>query len=278
MIMEGRPSLRDPAPTVAGAEAPAPWPQALLAALALLVPGLALIGWPGLSSWHRVLVFGSYLFILLGLLADWVRGFPRWSYPYVGYSLLYALWLSTVSTPGLKLLGYAFTPNEVWDWRAWLGLGVVAVFALLLTRSLRPLGRLFIGAWRDWTRLSLALYGCLPFVMWLFFDEVRQPYPIPFLTATSLFLAAGALAYMRSRTAMHRMLSLLAGLTAAWLISSVGLVAYWTVRREPYWRIPPSWSEATLPMVYAWVVVVAILLVPVILSLLRRVAHPRRTA
>jgi hypothetical protein len=274
--MESRPSARDLESRPQDAEAPEPWPQTILAGLALLVPGLALIGWPLPVPWHHYLVFGSYLFILLGLLAGWVRGFPRWSYAYMGHSLLFAWWLSKVSTPGLKLLGYAFTPNEVWGGRAWLGLGVVAVLALVLTRSLRPLGRLFLGVWHDWTRLSLALYGCLPLLMWFFFDEVHWPHGAIFLVMTSLLLTAGAVAYMRSTSTRHRALSLLAGLTVAWLTGSLGLATYWTVPRDPYWRPPATWSEATLPMAFGWAVVVAILLAPVILSLMHRLV-PRRT-
>jgi hypothetical protein len=255
-----------------------PWPQTLLAALALLVPGLALAGWPNLPpGWHRALTFGSYLFILAGLLAGWVKGFPRWSYPYLGYSLIFPLWLAHVASPGLQLLGHRFTPNEVWGWRAWLGLEAVAVLALLSTRSLRPLARLLAGIWRDWTRLSLALYGTLPFVIWILFDEVHSPYRLPFLIVTSLALAAGALAHMRSTTPGRRMASLLAGLTVAWLVGTAGLSAYWHGFRVPGYA-PLHWSETALPMALAGLVVAAILLVPAVFHLLRRVVPSRRAA
>ena len=140
------------------------------------------------------------------------------------------------------------------------------------------MGRLFLGAWRDWTRLSLALYGCLSFVMWILFDEVHWSYAAPFLVMTSLLLSAGALAHMRSESTMRRVLSLLAGLTAAWLVGSAGLTAYWTVPREPTWRPVASWSETTLPMAFGWAIVVAILLVPALLGLLQRAVPPQRTA
>ena len=121
------------------------------------------------------------------------------------------------------------------------------------------------------------MYGVLPFVMCILFDEVHQPYPVPFLIVTSLFLAAGALAYMRSETTVRRLLSLLAGLTASWLVSGVALATYWHGPRVPD-RAPFHWSETAVGMAYGWVMVVAILLVPVILSLLQRAVHPRRAA
>ncbi|MGD8793230.1 MAG: hypothetical protein PVF47_11825, partial [Anaerolineae bacterium] len=266
-IVADRPSPRDLLSPPVEAGLPVPWPQTLLAALALLVPGLALAGWPNLpAGWHLALTFGSYLFILAGLLAGWIRRFPRWSYPYLGYSLLFPLWLARVATPGFQFLGHSFTPNEIWGWRAWLGLEVVAVLALLWTRSLRPLVRLLAGIWRDWTCLSLALYGTLPFVIWILFDEVHTPYRLPFLIATSLALAAGALAHMQSTTAVRRMASLLAGLTVAWLIGTAGLSAYWHGFRVPGYA-PLHWSETALPMALGGLVVAAILLVPAVFHL-----------
>jgi hypothetical protein len=276
-IVDGWLSTSDPAPIRVQTGLPARWPQAVLAALALLVPGLGLIVWPGLGTWHRGLMFGAYLFVLVGLLAGWVRGFPRWCYPYLGYGLLFPLWLSHVASPGLRLLGHTFGANEVWGWRAWLGLEVVALVALLVTRSLRPLARLFTGIWRDWTRLSFALYGTLPFVIWACFDEVHPPYPLPFLTAVSLFLAGGALAHVRSRTAGGRARSLLAGLSAAWLVSTAGLSAYWHGPRVPG-HAPFHWSDTAVPMAIAWVAVMAILLLPSVLGLAQRLAQPRRAA
>jgi len=279
--MEGRLSTYEAASAAVEAWTPAPWGEALLGAAALLVPGLvlALAELPALHPWWPALYFGAYLFILLGVLAGWVRGFPRWSYPYVGYGLVFALWVTSVSTPGLQLLGYTFSRNQPWGWRAWLGLGAVAILALLLTRSLRPLARLFTGAWRDWTRLSFALYGGLPLALWVLFDEVHRPHPAPYLIVASLCLAAGALAYMRGGTDAGRLLALLAGLTASWLVSTVGLAAYWHGRLVGRGDHPLDWwSDAARPMAYAWVVVALILLLPLLLGLLRRAVRPRHAA
>jgi hypothetical protein len=95
---------------------PAPWGPALLAAAALLVPGpiTALSELEVLHTSWPVLAFGAYLFILAGVLVGWVKAFPRWSYPYIGYGVIYALYLSGVSTPAVQILGYTFPPNQLW--------------------------------------------------------------------------------------------------------------------------------------------------------------------
>jgi hypothetical protein len=268
------------APRVAGRGTPAPWGQAILAAAALLVPGLAgsLRELPALQVRWPALVFGSYLFILLGLLAGWVRGFPRWSYAYAGYGLLFALYLSGVTTPELRLLGYTFQRHEPWGWRAWLGLTAVAVLALLLTRSLRPLGRILGGTWRDATRLSLALYGTLPLVAGILFDEVRAPYPAPFLALSTIGLAAGALAHMRASATLPRMAALLAGLTASWLVITPALALYWHGRRVGVGAPPLHWTETVMPMALAWIMVSAALLLPALVGWLGYKVGSQRAA
>ena len=283
-IMEQEPMAHDPGATQAGNGRPdgggqtAPWPHVLMGTLALLVPGLALVGWPGLPTWwHLGLILGAYLFVLVGLLAGWIQGFARWSYAFLGYTLIFALWLSSVSTPDLRLLGYTFGRHEVWGGRAWLGLAAVAVAALLWTRSLRPLGRFFTGIWRDWTCLSFALYGTSPFVIWTLFDEVHLPYRLPFLVVSALCLTGGALVFMRAPTPARRALSLLAGLSAAWLISTAALSAYWNGPRVPG-LAPFTWWRTALPMAVAGVVALALLLTPAALGLLRRGMRALRAA
>lgn len=124
---------------------------------------------------------------------------------------------------------------------------------------------------------TAALYGILPRALFITFDEVHRPYPAPFLSLASLCLGGGALAYMRSDTEAHLMLSLLGGLTASWLVSTVGLAAYWHGRQPQQMSAPFHWWGTASPMAMAWVVVAAILLMPVLLSLLRRAVRPRST-
>lgn len=252
--------------------APERWHETLLAAAGLFVPGLALAltELPALRPWTQALVFGAYLFTLAGVLVGWVRRFPRWSYVYVGYAVLFSLYLSTVSTPGLRVLGYTFARHERWGWRACLPPAAVVLLGLLVTRSLRPLGGLFTGVWRDWTRLSLALYGALPLPMWAVTDEVHSRFLVPMLLVIGLCLAAGAAVHMRSRTGVSRLLALLGGLALPWLLSSIALAFYWTSTQESWAAGPVSWTEMALPMLAAGAVLLVILAAPALLVVLRR--------
>jgi hypothetical protein len=255
------------------------WGEALAGMLPFLVIGLAwtmrvLVGflpyvWLGYVAFW--LFIGGYLALLIGFGVGWVKGFPRWSYPYVGYVLVFTLYFMSVATPGFRIFNYTFGSNDLWGWRAWIPFSVMAVIALVLTRSVRPLFRLVMGVWQDWTRLSFGLYGIMPLVVILSFDEVNRRYQLPFLLVLTLVLAGGALAYMRSARTWRRALALLIGLTLSWAVTTVGTAIYWDGRLEPWMRGEPDhWYEIVGRSAIAGTVLVALLLAPALLGLLRR--------
>jgi len=253
-------------------QTPETWGQACLGAAPLLISGLTITLGPFLAfqPWGHVLLLGSYLLILAGLVAAWVRGFPRWSYSYAGYAVLFALFLSAVSTPGLVLFGHTFGQNDPWAWRAWLPLAAALLLGSVLTRSLRPALRFVQGAWQDWTRVSFALYAALPMLLLVVFDEVHPPWPAFFLAAGTLCLVLGALAYVRCVTATGRALSLLAGLGTSWLIVTAGVAAYWHDMKISPLAQPMDWTDNAVPMTIALGVLAVLMMAPVLLGLVRR--------
>ena len=98
--------------------------------------------------------------------------------------------------PGLRLFGHTYASNELLGWRAWIPEMIWLAIGLVLTRSLKPAGQLFRVIGQDWTRLSFLLYGLLPVVMVITFDEVRAEEWI--LVLLGLILAGGALGYLRA--------------------------------------------------------------------------------
>lgn len=195
----------------------ASWGEALIGALPFLLYGLAYLlegvaeysghGFPAFTlleaSYNRHAITltapkGVFFVSLLGLLFGVLKGFPRWSYAYLGISF-YFVW----SYNNQFYYGVFYNP-----W-AWIPLFATIILGLLLTRSLQPLVRLLQGAWNDWTRLSFALYAfASPLVMGVFFDDdwgVLQLYGLFFDT---VLLATGAVAFLRSRTIWGRVLYL----------------------------------------------------------------------
>jgi hypothetical protein len=187
---------------------------------------------------------GVYFVCVLGLLFGVLKGFPRWSYAYLGMSLYFGWYYSNGRFSGV-----------VYGSWAWLPSFAAIILGLLLTRSLQPLVRLLQGAWNDWTRLSFALYAfALPALTTIFFDmdwEASQLYGLLFDT---MLLAAGAVAFLRSRTIWGRVLSLLGVLL---ILVVKGILGGWLDGQ--FW---PAVSFTTL--------FISFLLLPAVIGLLRR--------
>jgi hypothetical protein len=63
------------------------------------------------------------------------------------------------------------------------------------------------GVWRDWTRLSFAFYGLLPFALFAAFDEIIGDESV--LLVLNGILALGALVYLRVTRNWQRALAML---------------------------------------------------------------------
>ena len=186
-----------------------------------------------------------YLVSALGLLFGVMKGFPRWSYAYLGLSL----WFGWIYNGQLYY-------GVFYKWWVWLPTVAAILLGLLLARSVEPLTRLFQGVWHDWTRLSFALYAfALPMLTVIFFDGdwgINQLYMLVFDT---LLLAAGAVFFLRSRTILGRVLSM--------LVVVLVLVVKGVVVGDAFDR---QYGKAFIGMMYY----MGFLLLPAVIGLLRR--------
>jgi hypothetical protein len=240
------------------------WGEALAGMLPFLAFGLGMIIYEILP---RDLVAGPigfwcylvlYIIGVIGLGIGWVKGFPRWSYPYAGLVLFVkGWWGDRDNLSGWLSIGLASTILF------WVMVGIV----LLVTRSLRPLGQFFRRIWHDWTLLSFGLYSLMPLVLLnVAFDFVTGNYPLPYPIVSSLVLAGVALVYLRSSSMVQRASALLAGMTLCWAIATVEVAIY--LYRAP--KLSGYWAGDIRDMLSYWGVQMALILVPALLGLLRR--------
>jgi hypothetical protein len=201
---------------------PAPWTAAFMGALPFLLFGLAYLleGITELGGHygpafnlldgslldrplnHPAIILttpiGVYFVSVLGLLFGVIKGFPRWSYAYLGMSIYFGWYYSNGSFYGV-----------VYGLWVWLPLIAAIILGLLLNRSLQPLTRLLQGVWNDWTSLSFALYAFfLPMQTVFFFDGDWGVFQLYGLVFDTVLLATVAVAFLRSRTSWGRVLSL----------------------------------------------------------------------
>ena len=229
--------------------------------------------------------------VLLSLGLAIVKGMPRWSLSYLGFSLMLAIILSGYD----RLWGWQyplftglFGPRSYWSIP--VRIGYVAVFqiiilfsvfvgALILVNLLRlvPHTR---GVWQrirtDWTQLSFLLYGGLVFSIVLVFDEYHHDQVWRFMAWSCL--ALGAWFYLRARSQKRRILALVCGATGAmWIVA----LAKWVLIPLQKWPtgypVSPSevtrWVEAGSAVIGS-VVILLMLLAPALLNLLPRAPGP----
>ena len=190
-----------------------------------------------------------YLLLLGGLLAAWLKDFPRWSYPYLG-------WLLVLLVPSLGSFGL----HPPYLWRFWGPLLVTLLLAILLRPSLKPLRALWHGWQQDWTLSVFAVLGIVEFLN--LFDEIPGP-RAAWQSVCTAVLVVGAIAYMR--------ISSRAGRVAALLGSMVVSVALGATVRAYYWH-------GLADSVVGWAAWFVVLMAPALFSAALRRLRPSRSA
>ena len=176
-----------------------------------------------LTAW---LTWAAFLMLsalpVIGILAAWERGFPRWSAPYFGLLVL-----------DIPLIGLIFftriidNPWGLWSLRAGLiVLLLIFVFYILKRLIEQPVGG-DISVDHDVLQFFFGVHVLIP-LSWLFIlDEIAVAYKTPVIVLCGIILAGGALVYLRSRQMWLRGVSLLASVLVALLLAYLAATLYW---------------------------------------------------
>jgi hypothetical protein len=201
----------------------------LVSKLNLVNPG------PPLIPFWQTLVLSPYLvfnwIILGGLGVGIFKGFPRWTYSYLLWALLFGWWWTNMSSFGYH-----------WHYHIWLPFSAAIAVPLLLKRSLQPLKALGRGFWRDWTLLALGLYIFYCSV-YLIADENHHPYLLLFISFSTLVTCLGAWGYFRQVRPLRRVLALLGGLLG---VIVLGIISESTWDYRAYYGLPEGANTVSL--------------------------------
>ena len=223
-----------------------------------------------LPLWIQI-VFTLFMWASLGslLVIGFKKGAPRWFMPYLGVPLPIISLIAHNSIVNPEWRGFPFLYEASWFVKqifnqgtlwVWLILSILLIF--LLTRFI-PRLRPFQQRLRDdWTLLPFIIYGAIPIVIVISFDEFKHEEPYLFLSF--LALALGGWLYLRSMTSWRKFWSLLAGLTIAMSIAVLGQ----TLLYESSFAFSqfPRWTT-TLSTVIMWMWMVLFMFISAGLSL-----------
>jgi hypothetical protein len=228
-----------------------------------------LFGYHSLTNLIRsTLVFATMAFILVVLILAFMKGFPRWTVPFLGIAVTaivmlepsWRIWNNIYPAVYRILGGKPSTLLTRITYQAlmwgffWFAVFVACVLLVLLLAAWPRTRRLARDIRQTWTLFSFMLYGGVIFALELVFDEYR--YDELWKIACWGCLAAGAWAYLKSASPRQRILALLAGVTLAYWIAAVGkwyLVPlqtwgafhghdYETYSRFEFWRTLAEWG------------------------------------
>lgn len=248
--------------------------DALIGTLPFILFGIAsMIGKIRLPFWgiYADLVF--YVIVLLGLLIGLIKGVPRWTYSYLGWSLVFTWWWSNMGTVGLKIFGFQI---NYWTWQIWPPFLLTIGIALLCKRSFHPLRQLVRGIWQDWTLLSFAMYT---FIGWmaLIYDENHHPYLFAFMSASTFAISAGAWFFLYQLKTRNRIAALISGFMA---VAIIGAICESTWDWRAYYGLPPqppvAWYISALKILVVGTFWVMILFWPALVGLARRAFNNRQ--
>ena len=173
---------------------------------------------------------GVLIIIVLGVR----NGFPRWSVPYLGVSIIaivmlqavFPLWglfasgVVRIVNYGSKTLAARIQYSALLNGFFWLVPFVTLLLLISLLRTWPRTRQLAQRVHQDWTLFSFMIYSGIVFQLELAFDEYA--YDEPWKIACRICLLIGAWIYFKNADRRKRIVALLVGATLTYWIAAVG--------------------------------------------------------
>jgi hypothetical protein len=225
--------------------------------------------------WSQVAFVILFWSLVLGLfLLGPAKGLPRWFLPYLGLPL--PIVSLTLFNSMMDKWGVVWMYEAPWFFRAftqegllWMGM-VLLLFLLLVISRLVPRFRPFHQRLRnDWTLLSFIIYGTMPLVLFITYNEYKNEEPFMFLSLASL--AAGGWLYLRNQEPLKRFLYLQGGMTLSMLVAAAGKAI---LEGSSFPGGGSTWHIEFMSTLQTWLWLALIMLIPYALNLLPRPSNP----
>jgi len=167
------------------------------------------------------LFIGTIAVLPIGYCIGWIQSFPKWSYPYVGQFLLFSLYL--MGQPALSFM----EGKSLLGWRAWIPFAVITIILLLIPHTRHSGKSFFTNIRNDWTLLTFCMFGFMPLIVAVIFDEMGRLYSLYFMIILTLLMVGTVIAYMQSSTRKVQVSVLAIGVFLTVAIAVFGPSWYW---------------------------------------------------
>ena len=168
----------------------------------------------------RLFVFWTTMismFVLLGI--GWIKNFPRWSFPAIGFCLLFSMFfmMMVISDPIDDDLG-------LW---AWIPLLITLIISLIFKPSIEPIKKIIERIKEEPALILFALYGFAPFFVLILCDEMHSNWMIFVALLSTLILSSGLYLFLRSDKKRNRVLSMIISGLLAFILTYTASNTYW---------------------------------------------------
>ena len=191
-----------------------------------------------------ILLLATLGFVVIITIIGILKGFPRWSIPYLGVSIItimmlevpWRIWelfyqdVQTLVQYSTKTLAARIQYAALLNGFFWLAPSVTLILLILVLRAWPRTRVLAQRIRQDWTLFSFMIYGGVVFRLELVFEEYA--YDELWKIACRIFLVLGAWIYFKNADHRKRILALLAGVTLTYWIAAIGK---WIVLPRQSW-------------------------------------------
>lgn len=149
---------------------------------------------PGIIQEFLLLSFVVSMFVLLCI--GWVKNFPRWSFPAIGFCTLF--------TGLLCLIGSSNDSLELW---ALIPLIISIALTQILKPGIEPIRNISKKVKEEPFLILFAFYGFTPFLLFMLSDEIHANWMIPFSLVMTAVISLGNYLFLTSDKRVFRVLS-----------------------------------------------------------------------
>jgi len=143
----------------------------------------------------------------------WVKDFPRWSLPAIGFCLLFSIYAMNVSVPFI-------TKNLLGFW-AWLPFLTTLIISIAIKPSFTPVKQLFNHIKTYPKLILLIFFGFVPMFCMMVLDEVSLSWVIPVMLFNTIVLTLGLFVFLTHPKRETRNLVFIGSCLIAVLVSSL---------------------------------------------------------